>query len=149
MHVDGFRFGEGSILSRGADGSPMQYPPVLWHIELSEKLADIKIIAQAWDAAGLYQIGYFPGFRWAEWNGRYRDDIRRFVRGDPGLVGAVAWRLGGSADIYQARGGTPESSINFITVHDGFTLADLVSYNEKHNEANGEGSRDGINENLS
>src|SRR5437588_843658 len=149
MHVDGFRFDEGSILSRGADGSPMQYPPVLWHIELSEKLADTKIIAEAWDAAGLYQIGYFPGFRWAEWNGRFRDDVRRFVRGDAGIVGQVANRISGSADLYEASGHLPLTSINFVTCHDGFTLQDLVSYDDKHNEANGEGNRDGINENLS
>ena len=97
----------------------------------------------------MYQIGYFPGYRWAEWNGRFRDDIRRFVRGDPGLVGAVASRLGGSADVYQTSGHLPINSINFVTCHDGFTLNDLVSYNAKHNEANGEGNRDGINENLS
>ena len=98
---------------------------------------------------GLYQIGHFPGDRWAEWNGRYRDDVRRFVRGDPGVVGAVASRLAGSADIYQERGGSPLNSINFVTCHDGFTLNDLVSYNQKHNEANGENNRDGINDNLS
>jgi glycogen operon protein len=148
MHVDGFRFDEGSILARGQDGAPLAYPPVVWSIELSEALLDTKIIAEAWDAAGLYQIGYFPGYRWAEWNGRYRDDIRRFVRGDPGMVGAVAARLGGSADIYQTSGRLPINSINFITCHDGFTLNDLVSYNDKHNDANGEGNRDGINENL-
>ncbi len=149
MHVDGFRFDEGSILSRGEDGVPMAHPPVVWSIELSEALLDAKIIAEAWDAAGLYQIGYFPGYRWAEWNGRFRDDIRRFVRGDPGMVGAVASRLGGSADIYQTSGHLPINSINFITCHDGFTLNDLVSYNGKHNEANGEENRDGINDNLS
>jgi glycogen operon protein len=149
MHVDGFRFDEGSILTRGPDGIPMRYPPVLWHIELSEKLAETKIIAEAWDAAGLYQIGYFPGFRWAEWNGRYRDDVRRFVRGDSGIVGQVANRIAGSADLYEASGHLPLTSINFVTCHDGFTLNDLVSYNDKHNEANGEGNRDGINENLS
>ena len=129
MHVDGFRFDEGSILSRGEDGVPMAHPPVVWSIELSESLLDAKIIAEAWDAAGLYQIGYFPGYRWAEWNGRFRDDIRRFVRGDPGLVGAVASRIGGSADIYQTSGHLPINSINFVTCHDGFTLNDLVSYN--------------------
>jgi glycogen operon protein len=149
MHVDGFRFDEGSILARGQDGVPLAYPPVIWSIELSERLIDTKIIAEAWDAAGLYQIGYFPGFRWAEWNGRYRDDIRRFVRGDPGMVGAVAARLAGSADIYQASGHLPINSVNFITCHDGFNLNDLVSYNDKHNEANGEGNRDGVNDNLS
>jgi pullulanase/glycogen debranching enzyme len=109
---------------------------------------DTKIIAEAWDAAGLYQIGYFPGYRWAEWNGRYRDDIRRFVKGDPGMIGVLAARLAGSADIYQASGHLPINSVNFITCHDGFTLNDLVSYNEKHNDANGEGNRDGINENF-
>jgi isoamylase len=149
MHVDGFRFDEGSILSRGVDGVPMAYPPVVWDIELSEPLMDTKIIAEAWDAAGLYQIGYYPGNRWAEWNGRYRDDVRRFVKGEPGLVGAVAARIAGSADIYQASGHLPINSINFITCHDGFTLNDLVSYNGKHNEANGEGNADGINDNLS
>jgi glycogen operon protein len=149
MHVDGFRFDEGSILARGQDGVPLAYPPVVWSIELSEGLLDTKIIAEAWDAAGLYQIGYFPGYRWAEWNGRYRDDIRRFVKGDPGMVGAVAARLGGSADIYEATGHLPINSVNFVTCHDGFTLNDLVTYNDKHNEANGEDNRDGVNENLS
>jgi isoamylase len=149
MHVDGFRFDEGSILSRGEDGAPCAHPPVVWQIELDEALVESKVIAEAWDAAGLYQIGNFPGDRWAEWNGRYRDDIRRFVKGDPGLVGAVASRLGGSSDLYQGQGKLPINSINFITCHDGFTLNDLVSYNTKHNEANGEGNRDGINDNLS
>jgi glycogen operon protein len=149
MHVDGFRFDEGSILARGEDGEPLRHPPVIWQIELEDALADTKLIAEAWDAAGLYQVGHFPGDRWAEWNGRYRDDVRRFVKGDPGLTGAIASRLAGSADIYQARGQSPVNSINFVTVHDGFTLEDLVSYNDKHNEANGEGNRDGITENLS
>jgi isoamylase len=149
MHVDGFRFDEGSILARGEDGAPLVHPPVIWQIELDETLADTKMIAEAWDAAGLYQVGHFPGDRWAEWNGRYRDDIRRFVRGDPRLIGAVAARVAGSADIYEGRGQRPDNSINFVTVHDGFTLNDLVSYNCKHNEANGEANRDGSNENLS
>ncbi len=149
MHVDGFRFDEGSILARGEDGIPLVHPPVIWQIELEDALADAKLIAEAWDAAGLYQVGHFPGDRWAEWNGLYRDDVRRFVKGDPGLTGKIASRLAGSADVYQPRGQTPENSVNFITVHDGFTLNDLVSYNDKHNEANGEGNRDGINENLS
>jgi glycogen operon protein len=149
MHVDGFRFDEGSIISRGQDGTPLEYPPVIWEIELSETLADTKIIAEAWDAAGLYQIGYFPGYRWAEWNGRYRDDIRRFVKGDPGVIGAVANRIAGSSDLYQSHGHLPLNSINFITAHDGFTLNDLVSYNDKQNHANGEGNQDGINDNLS
>jgi glycogen operon protein len=149
MHVDGFRFDEGSILSRGEDGAPMVYPPVIWNIELSECLLDTKIIAEAWDAAGLYQIGYFPGYRWAEWNGRFRDDVRRFVKGDAGVVSSWAARLAGSADIYQSSGHLPINSVNFITCHDGFTLNDLVSYNGKHNDANGEGNRDGVDDNMS
>jgi isoamylase len=149
MHVDGFRFDEGSILTRGADGHPLPYPPVLWNIELDDALADTKIITEAWDAAGLYQVGSFPGYRWAEWNGYYRDTIRRFVRGDPGMVGAVASCIAGSAHLYQAAGRMPINSINFITCHDGFTLNDLVSYNCKHNEANGEDNRDGMTENWS
>ncbi|ARV57301.1 glycogen debranching enzyme GlgX [Nostocales cyanobacterium HT-58-2] len=149
MHVDGFRFDEGSILARGQDGAPMIHPPVLWNIETSEVLADTKFITEAWDAAGLYMIGSFPGSRYAEWNGRFRDDIRRYVKGDPGLVGAVASRIAGSADLYQESGHLPINSINFITCHDGFTLNDLVSYNYKHNEDNGEDNRDGINDNLS
>ena len=149
MHVDGFRFDEGSILARGLNGSPMVNPAVLWHIETSGTLANTKMIAEAWDAGGLYQIGYFPGYRYAEWNGRYRDDIRQFVKGYPGLIGAVANRLAGSADLYEGNGRKPINGINFITCHDGFTLNDLVSYNYKHNEANGEGNRDGIDENYS
>ncbi|MCC7174191.1 MAG: glycogen debranching protein GlgX [Bryobacterales bacterium] len=148
-HVDGFRFDLGSILVRGEDGQPLEHPPLVWQIELDYELANTKVIAEAWDAAGLYQIGHFPGDRWAEWNGRFRDDMRRFVRGEPGMVGAVASRLGGSADIYEANGELPVNSINFITCHDGFTLNDLVSYNEKHNLANGEDNRDGSNDNLS
>jgi glycogen operon protein len=148
-HVDGFRFDEGSILARGEDGSPLEHPPVIWQIELDDTLADTKVIAEAWDAAGLYQVGHFPGDRWAEWNGRYRDDVRQFVKGDPGLVADIAARIGGSADIYDNRSQTPDNSVNFITVHDGFTMNDLVSYNSKHNEANGEGNRDGGNDNRS
>jgi glycogen operon protein len=148
-HVDGFRFDEGSILARGEDGAPLVHPPVIWDIELDDTLADTKVIAEAWDAAGLYQVGHFPGDRWAEWNGRYRDDVRRFIKSDPGLIGAIAARLGGSNDVYEERGQTPENSINFVTVHDGFTLNDLVSYNEKRNDANGEGNRDGIDNNYS
>jgi glycogen operon protein len=127
----------------------MVHPPVIWHIELSEDLADTKVFAEAWDAAGLYQIGYFPGYRWAEWNGEYRDDVRRFVKGDGGMVSAIASRISGSSDIYQASGHQPINSVNFINCHDGFTLNDLVSYNEKHNEANGEGNRDGNDNNDS
>ncbi|MBX3427472.1 MAG: glycogen debranching protein GlgX [Pirellulales bacterium] len=149
MHVDGFRFDEGSVLTRGEDGAPLAHPPVIWAAELSETLADTKLFAEAWDAAGLYQIGYFPGYRWGEWNGRYRDDVRRFVRGDAGLAGAVASRIAGSADLYQSRGHLPVNSVNFVDCHDGFTLNDLVSYDGKHNDANGEGNRDGIDDNLS
>ena len=148
-HVDGFRFDEGSILSRDEDGVPAKHPPLVWEVELDDDLMDTKLIAEAWDAAGLYQIGHFPGDRWAEWNGRYRDTIRRFVRGDAGIVGQVADAIGGSASLYQARGGEPTNTINFVNCHDGFTLNDLVSYNSKHNEANGEGNNDGINDNLS
>jgi isoamylase len=148
-HVDGFRFDEGSILSRGEDGAPALHPPLVWGVELDENLMDTKLIAEAWDAAGLYQIGHFPGDRWAEWNGRYRDTIRRFVRGDAGMIGSVADSIGGSASLYQVRDGEPTNTINFINCHDGFTLNDLVSYNSKHNEANGEGNNDGVNENLS
>ncbi len=155
MHVDGFRFDEAVILCRNEDGTPMVDPPVIWQIELSDVLAQTKIIAEAWDAAGLYEVGYFPGYRWGEWNGRYRDAIRHFVKGDQGyiegstIIGRTASVISGSADIFQSHDELPINSINFITAHDGFTLNDLVSYNEKHNEANGEQNRDGINENLS
>jgi glycogen operon protein len=149
MHVDGFRFDLASVLSRGQGGAPLADPPVLWHIELDDDLADTKIIAEAWDAGGLYQVGYFPGYRWAEWNGRFRDDVRKFVKGDKGVVAAVASRIAGSADLYQDDGELPINSINFITAHDGFTLNDLVSYDGKHNEPNGEGNRDGTDDNLS
>ena len=149
MHVDGFRFDLASALARGEDGTPLHDPPVLWGIELSEHLARTKLIAEAWDAAGLYQVGSFPGYRWAEWNGRYRDIIRRFARGDKGVIGELATRLSGSADFYQPQHRLPINSINFVTCHDGFTLNDLFSYNEKHNLANGEHNRDGHNDNLS
>ncbi|GER91746.1 hypothetical protein KDW_59080 [Dictyobacter vulcani] len=147
--MDGFRFDEGSILTRGIDGKPMDYAPVLWWIELSDILADTKIIAEPWDAAGLYQVGNFPGYRWAVWNGQYRDTIRGFVKGDGGIIGAVASRIAGSQDIFYEAGQRPINGINFITCHDGFTLNDLVSYNEKHNLANGEDNRDGLNYNTS
>jgi isoamylase len=149
MHVDGFRFDEAAVLSRGANGAILDEPPVIWQIELSDALADTTIIAEAWDAAGAYEVGRYPGYRWAEWNGMYRDTMRRFVQGEPGVIGAVATRLTGSADLYQARGHRPINSINFITCHDGFTLADLVSYDEKHNWANGEDNHDGNDDNLS
>jgi isoamylase len=149
MGVDGFRFDLASIFVRGEDATPMASPPLPWNIELSRTLARLPLIAEAWDAQGLYHVGAFPGFSWSEWNGRYRDVIRRFVRGDPGIVGEVAGCIAGSSDLYADDGRMPASSINFITCHDGFTLRDLVSYNYKHNEANGEENRDGTNDNLS
>src|SRR5262249_23715042 len=142
-HVDGFRFDLASVLTRGPDGAVLPYPPVVWLAELADQLGETKLIAEAWDAAGLYQLGSFPGRRWPEWNGRFRDDVRRFVRGDPGLVGAVATRIAGSSDLYQHSRRPPQASVNFVTCHDGFTLNDLVSYNGKHNEANAEQNRDG------
>ncbi len=149
MHVDGFRFDLASILSRGEHGQPYQNPPTLWDIESDPKLASTKLIAEAWDAAGLYQVGSFIGDRWTEWNGKFRDDIRSFVRGDPGLVSKLPARLLASPDLYAHEEREPEQSINFITSHDGFTLNDLVSYDRKHNEANKEGNHDGHNQNLS
>ncbi|HKF98798.1 MAG TPA: alpha-amylase family glycosyl hydrolase, partial [Steroidobacteraceae bacterium] len=148
MHVDGFRFDLASIFTRGEGGAVLSDPPLPWSIELSRSLEDVALIAEAWDAAGLYQVGAFPGSNWAEWNGSYRDVVRRFVRGDPGLGGVLASRIAGSSDLYDDDR-LPCDSINFITCHDGFTLADLVSYNGKHNEANGEDNRDGSNDNLS
>jgi glycogen operon protein len=149
MHVDGFRFDLASILGRGQNGHVLSSPPLLEQIAGDPVLAGTKLIAEAWDAAGLYQVGRFPNWgRWAEWNGRFRDDIRRFVRGDPGTVGSLATRLAGSSDLFQS-GREPGHGINFVTSHDGFTLADLVSYNDKHNAANGEGNRDGDSHNLS
>ncbi len=149
MHVDGFRFDLASSLSRGKTGHPMEDPPLLWSIESDPVLAGIKLIAEAWDAGGLYQVGSFIGDRFAEWNGPFRDDIRRFVKGDPGLVDELASRILGSPDIYTEPNWEPNFSINFITCHDGFTLHDLVSYNQKYNEDNGEQSRDGANDNYS
>ena len=149
MHVDGFRFDLASAMARGEHGEVLQDPPVLWGIELSEQLVKTKLIAEAWDAAGLYQVGSFPGYRWAEWNGRYRDIVRQFVRGDKGLLPELATRICGSSDLYEHQGRLPINSVNFVTCHDGFTLHDLFSYNEKHNEANGEGNRDGCSNNLS
>ena len=149
-HVDGFRFDLASILSRDQDGQLLPNAPVVEAIAEDPMLADTKIIAEAWDAAGAYQVGSFGAHRrWAEWNGRYRDDVRRFWRGDVGTLGDFATRLAGSSDLYQHAGRPPHCSINFITSHDGFTLNDLVSYSEKHNEANGEGNRDGDNNNMS
>jgi glycogen operon protein len=149
MHVDGFRFDLASALARGEDGNAQYHAPFLWSTELSPVLGRSHIIAEAWDAAGLYQVGDFPGYRWAEWNGRYRDLMRSFVRGDKGLIGEVATRIAGSSDLYAPRGRLPVNSVNFVTCHDGFTLHDLVSYDGKHNQANGEDNRDGHDHNLS
>lgn len=149
FHVDGFRFDLASILARGEDGVPMYHAPVVWGIEFSNTLSHTRLFAEAWDAAGLYQVGSFPGFRWAEWNGRYRDLVRQFIKGDPGMVAELATRLTGSSDLYQNSGRLPINSVNLITCHDGFTLYDLVAYNEKHNQANGEDNRDGDNQNHS
>lgn len=148
FHIDGFRFDLASSMSRDLQGNPDPNPPLLEVLAQDPLLAHTKLIAEAWDAGGLYQVGSFPAYgRWAEWNGRFRDDARRFVKGDGGMLGAIAARLQGSPDIYGERG--PQASVNFVTAHDGFTLRDLVSYNHKHNEANGEDNRDGMGENLS
>lgn len=148
FHIDGFRFDLASSLGRDLQGAPDPNPPLLEVLAYDPMLAQTKLIAEAWDAGGLYQVGSFPAYgRWAEWNGRYRDDLRRFVKGDGGMLGAIAARIQGSPDIYGDRG--PRASVNFVTAHDGFTLRDLVSYNHKHNEANGEDNRDGMDENLS
>ncbi len=150
MKVDGFRFDLASVLGRGTDGEVLANPPLLERIANDPVLADVTLIAEAWDAAGLYQVGRFPSWgRWAEWNGRYRDEVRRFLRGEPGWTGALATRLAGSADLYETSGRDPCHSINYVTCHDGFTLADLVAYDRKHNIANGEDNRDGMSENLS
>jgi isoamylase len=149
MHVDGFRFDLASILTRDETGRPDFHAPVVWAIELSPILRSRWLIAEAWDAVGLHQVGGFPGFAWSEWNDRYRDTIRAFVRGDPGIIGEVATRLSGSSDLYAFSGKRPQHGINFVTCHDGFTLYDLVSYNEKHNVDNGESNADGHNNNLS
>jgi glycogen operon protein len=150
MRVDGFRFDLASILGRSRDGSVHPDPPLLEIIAGDAVLAGTKLIAEAWDAAGLYQVGSFPSWgRWAEWNGRFRDDVRRFVKSDPGMAGALLTRLSGSPDLYRKGGRAPWHSINFVTSHDGFTLRDLVSHNRKHNERNGAKSRGGLDDNLS
>jgi len=149
MHVDGFRFDLAAILGRDENGRLLADAPLLERIAEDPILRDVKIIAEAWDAAGAYEVGSFSERRWAEWNGRYRDDVRRFWRGDDGMLGTFASRLCGSQDIYAASGKGPEASINFVTCHDGLTLNDLVSYRRKHNEANGEGNRDGTEANFS
>ena len=149
MHVDGFRFDLASVMARDEWGKPLKSPPILWEIESDPVLAGTKIIAEAWDAAGLYQVGSFIGHRWAEWNGQFRDDVRRFVKGDDHTVEKLAARITGSPDLYPQRDREPNRSINFVTCHDGFTLNDLVSYNRKHNRANQERNRDGADANYS
>lgn len=148
--VDGFRFDLASILGRNDDGTPLSQPPLLRSLAFDSILGNVKLIAEAWDAGGLYQVGSFPSWkRWAEWNGRYRDDMRRFLKGDDFLARTAAARITGSPDLYDPayRGGN--ASINFLTCHDGFTLYDLYSYNQKHNEANGWGNTDGADDNNS
>lgn len=149
MHVDGFRFDLASVLGRDGIGKLLANAPLLERIAEDPILRDVKIVAEAWDSAGAYEVGSFSERRWAEWNGRYRDDIRRFWRGDDGMLGLFASRICGSADIYTKSGKGPECSINFVTCHDGFTLNDLVSYRDKHNEANGENNHDGTDANFS
>ncbi|HQR39638.1 MAG TPA: glycogen debranching protein GlgX [Blastocatellia bacterium] len=149
MHVDGFRFDLASVLARDEAGVPLEDPPIILDIDSDPVLAGRKIIAEAWDAAGLYQVGSFLGDNWKEWNGRFRDDVRSFVRGDAGMVKPLLQRMAASPDIYGHEEREPEQSVNFVTCHDGFTLNDLVSYNEKHNLANGEDNRDGTNDNRS
>ena len=149
MHVDGFRFDLAGVLSRDEAGKPLAHAPVISALEFAPELADVHLIAEAWDAGGIYQVGSFPGFRWAEWNDRYRDAVRRFLRGEPGHLGELATRIAGSSDLYAWAGKSPQNGINFVTCHDGFTLYDLVSYDRKHNSANGEHNRDGRDENSS
>ena len=149
MHVDGFRFDLASILARDSSGQVLSNPPVLWDIETDPALAGTKMIAEAWDAAGLYQVGSFVGDSWKEWNGRFRDDVRSFFRGEPGALSRFADRWLGSHEIYGHKQREAEQSVNFVACHDGFTLNDLVSYNQKHNEANGEENRDGGDDNRS
>ena len=149
-HVDGFRFDLASILGRDQNGAPMHSPPLLETLAFDPILGKCKLIAEAWDAGGLYQVGSFPSWgRWAEWNGKFRDDTRKFLKGEPGLAGAMAQRLQGSPDLYQWQNRGTRASINFVTAHDGFTLMDMVSYDGKHNDANGEKNSDGCNDNDS
>jgi glycogen operon protein len=149
MHVDGFRFDLASIFSRNESGKPMLNPPIIWEIDSDPVLAGTKLIAEAWDSGGLYQVGSFGEDKWKESNGQFRDDIRRFVKGDQNTVSKLRERIAGSLDLYYERDRPAEQSINFVTCHDGFTLNDLVSYNLKHNEANNESNTDGGNVNLS
>ncbi len=149
MHVDGFRFDLASALSRGEDGRPLPQAPVLWAIGSDPELVETTLIAEAWDAGGLYQLGSLPGDGFAQWNGAFRDDVRRFLRSDPGTIEAVMARIVGSSDLLPPEEHLPFHSINYVTCHDGFTLRDLVSYDHKHNEANGEENRDGSDSNFS
>jgi isoamylase len=149
MHVDGFRFDLASVLGRDEHGNILVNAPLLEGIAEDPILRDVKIIAEAWDAGGAYQVGGFSTTRWTEWNGRFRDDVRRFWVSDAGMIGSFASRICGSSDLYQSSGKGPASSLNFVTCHDGFTLNDLVSYKQKHNEENGEFSRDGADANYS
>ncbi|HEV7138168.1 MAG TPA: glycogen debranching protein GlgX [Steroidobacteraceae bacterium] len=149
MHVDGFRFDLAAVLSRDEEGNPIASPPVLRDIESDPVLANVKLIAEAWDATGTYQVGHFVDNGWSEWNGRFRDDMRRFVKGDERTVRTLSCRIAGSPDIYGPERRSPAQSVNFVTCHDGFTLADLVSYDRKHNENNLAGNRDGADENFS
>ncbi|GAB2784702.1 glycogen debranching protein GlgX [Rhabdobacter roseus] len=147
-HIDGFRFDLAAILGRDQNGAPLSNPPLLESLAYDPILAKCKLIAEAWDAGGLYQVGSFPAYgRWAEWNGKYRDALRKYLKGDEGMVGEMVQRIQGSPDLYYYRG--PTASINFISCHDGFTLYDIFAYNEKHNEANGENNNDGGNDNHS
>ena len=149
MHVDGFRFDLASIMARDETGQPLGNPPVIWEIDTDPVLAGTKLIAEAWDAAGLYQVGTFAGDHWKEWNGQFRDDTRRFLRGDCGTVSKMASRFLASPDLFGHEEREPEQSINFVTCHDGFTLNDLVTYDKKHNLANREANRDGHDHNYS
>ncbi|MDO2947692.1 glycogen debranching protein GlgX [Aeromonas simiae] len=149
MHVDGFRFDLAAILSRDESGQPVPNSPTLRTIDTDPRICDAKLIAEAWDAGGLYQVGSLAGARWREWNGQFRDDVRRFIRGDEQSVQTFAQRLIGSPDIYHYHHADPEKSINFVTCHDGFTLWDWASYDERHNQANGEQNRDGSPSNFS
>ncbi len=149
-HIDGFRFDLASVLGRDENGAPLADPPLIEDLAHDPVLANCNLIAEAWDAGGLYQVGNFPDYgRWTEWNGKFRDAARRFLKGDAGLTGEIAQRIMGSPDLYRAAGRKPTASVNFITCHDGFTLHDLFAYNEKHNLENGETNRDGTNDNLS
>ncbi|EXB86658.1 hypothetical protein L484_013188 [Morus notabilis] len=149
-HVDGFRFDLASVLCRGTDGAPLNAPPLIKAIAKDAILSRCKIIAEPWDCGGLYLVGSFPNWdRWAEWNGKFRDDVRKFIKGDCGMKGSFATRVAGSADLYKVNKRKPYHSVNFVIAHDGFMLYDLVSYNFKHNDANGEGGNDGCNDNFS